>query len=132
MYRRTTNDNTYPRSTEGIEEKYIDVPLTMKITKYTNVPLKVNYQRPTGGRKRCIAVPLTITHTHVPLKVEREIHRRTTDDEDNKIHQRSTEGELPTSHWRKKEKYIDEPLTMKRYKIHQRSTEGELPTSHWR
>src|SRR3954469_19747317 len=69
MYRRTTNDNTYPRSTEGIEEKYIDVPLTMKLTKYTNVPLKVNYQRPTGGRKRCIAVPLTITHTNVPLKV---------------------------------------------------------------
>src|SRR3954470_19239227 len=91
MYHRTTNDNTYPRSTEGIEEKYIDVPLTMKITKYTNVPLKVkekyidipltmkitkytnvplkvNYQRPTGGRKRCITVPLTITHTHVPLK----------------------------------------------------------------
>src|SRR3954471_15321232 len=72
MYRRTTNDNTYPRSTEGIEEKYIDVPLTMKITKYTNIPLKVNYQRPTGGRKRCIAVPLTMKitkYTNFPLKV---------------------------------------------------------------
>src|SRR3954463_13454804 len=68
IYRRTTDDSTYQRSTEGIEEKYIDVPLTMKITKYTNVPLKVNYQRPTGGRKRSIAVPLTITHTNVPLK----------------------------------------------------------------
>src|SRR4051812_12213888 len=100
MYRRTTNDNTYQRSTQGIEEKYIDVPLTMKITKYTNVLLKVNYQRPTEGIKRCIVVPLTITHTNVPLKVLKKIHRRTTDDEDNKIHQRSTGGELPTSHWR--------------------------------